>query len=204
MNISFCIRSTLGSFIILGLVWGMCICSVLRGQSPPQERIIQLAEISENPVTLQAEIGESGSFTWWLPNGAEEYVLPICAGVVVNTDQTDLIHWLQAGSPWSLSELPALGLRYQDQMVVVIVPWPHYAELVVTDRIGIRFSFPHDRDQATPCEIVLMRRQPEPLEVAKAFREWRRNHYRDLNILAKTGWSGGPRLKRVREKSPLR
>ncbi|MEJ2052041.1 MAG: hypothetical protein P8Y60_19790 [Calditrichota bacterium] len=198
MNISFCIRSTLGSFIILGLVWGMCICSVLRGQSPPQERIIQLAEISENPVTLQAEIGES------LPDGAEEYVLPICAGVVVNMDRTDLIHWLQAGSPWSLSELPALGLRYQDQMVVVIVPWPHYAELVVTDRIGIRFSFPHDRDQATPCEIVLMRRQPEPLEVAKAFRGWCRHHYRDLNISTKIRWSGGPRLKRDREKSPSR
>jgi hypothetical protein len=81
---------------------------------------------------------------------------------------------LQDGSPWSLTELPALGLLSNDQLLVFIVPWPHYAELIVTNRLGIRFSLPKGRLSAAPVGIVAQRRARDPLEVARGFREWRR------------------------------
>ncbi|MGH9340144.1 MAG: glycoside hydrolase [Acidobacteriota bacterium] len=112
--------------------------------------------------------------TWWLPSGADEYVLPISAGVMVDTSRPELMRWLRQGSPWALSELPVLGVRYADRMIVVIVPWPHYAELVVEDRLGIRFLFPQGRHKAAACEIVAVRSGTDPLEVARVFREWRR------------------------------
>lgn len=143
------------------------------GTHASDERILQLNEISFEPATYSSNVGDSGIFTWWLPAGADEYILPLSAGVVVDTSQKELMRWLRQGSPWPLSELPAIGLRYGDQMAVVIVPWPHYAELIVEDRLGIRFSFPRERERATPIEIVTMRRSAEPLEVARAFREWR-------------------------------
>jgi hypothetical protein len=139
----------------------------------PEQRELRLADITEKPVSFQSEIDESGEFTWWLPAGASEYVLPISAGVVVDASRSDLIRWLRECSPWSLLDLPVLGLRYSNQTLVVIVPWPHYAELIVQDRIGIRYSFPKGRHQATPCEIVAVRRGADPLEVARAFRAWR-------------------------------
>lgn len=139
----------------------------------PEGRELCLADITDKPVTFQSEIGESGEFTWWLPGGASEYVLPISAGVVVDASRSDLLRWLRDGSPWSLLDLPVLGLRYSNQTLVVIVPWPHYAELIVPGRIGIRYSFPTGRHHATPCEIVAVRRGADPLETARAFREWR-------------------------------
>ena len=143
--------------------------------SATEERTIDLSEISHKPIPFRSAVGESGKFTWWLPAGAEEYVLPICAGVVVDTSRVELMRWLRQGSPWSLTELPALGLRYADQLIVVIVPWPHYAALIAEEHLGIRFSFPKGRHQVAPCEIVTIRRAPDPLEVAHAFREWRQD-----------------------------
>jgi len=140
-----------------------------------QEKTISLSEIEDRPLSLRSHVGDSGQFTWWFPAKADAYILPICAGVAVDASREDLMHWLRQGSPWSLSELPALGLQYADQLMVVICPWPHYAELIVSDRLGIRFSFPPGRHQATPCEIVVMRRGSDPLAVARAFRDWRRN-----------------------------
>lgn len=99
-----------------------------------------LSRAAEVCFSFRAEIGESGDFTWWLPAGTGKYVLPISAGVVVDDSRSDLMRRLRDGSPWSLLHLPVLGLRYSNQTVVVIVPWPHYAELIVQDRIGIRYS----------------------------------------------------------------
>lgn len=138
------------------------------------ERTLQFAQIGEEAVLFQSDIGESGTFTWWFPSGADKYILPISAGVVVDASRSNLMRWLRDGSPWSLLQLPALGVRYADQMMVVIVPWPHNAELVVEDRIGIRYSVPKGRRQSqVRCEIVAMRRGPDPLDVARGFRDWR-------------------------------
>jgi len=139
-----------------------------------EERTLTLNQISNSPTVLKAEVGDSGQFTWWLPTGADEYVLPISAGIVVNPTRADQMHFLTNGSPWELTELPAMGFRYGDKLLVVIVPWPSYAELVVSNRVGIQFSFPKGRHSATPVDIVVQQRVSDPLEVAKAFREWRR------------------------------
>jgi hypothetical protein len=125
--------------------------------------IAKVADLSDQPVSYQSPIGTSGQFTWWFPDGADAYVLPISAGIVVDSSRADLMHWLRNGSPWSLVDLPALGLRYGNQTLVVIVPSPHYAELIVTDRIGIRFSAPKGRSPTAPCEIVALRRGGDPL-----------------------------------------
>jgi hypothetical protein len=146
----------------------------LSAQTSPLERTLAWAEITEQPVSFSADIGASGEFTWWLPAGADEYILPLAAGVAVDPQRADLMHWLRQGSPWPLTELPVVALRDGERTLVVIVPWPHYASLIVTNRMGIRFSFPRDRHQATPCEIVALRRGAAPLEAARAFREWRR------------------------------
>jgi len=143
-------------------------------QSSAKERTLNLAEITNKIVSFRAEVGPSGQFTWWLPAGAQQYILPISAGIVVDPSRPEAMGFLQKGSPWSLLELPALGLRYDDQLLVIIVPWPHYAELIVGERVGIRFSLPKTRPDAAPAEIVALRRPPDPLEVARAFREWRR------------------------------
>jgi len=100
-------------------------------------------------------------------------VLPISAGTLVETSNESLMRWLRDGSPWDLSKLPILGVRYGDRTIVAIVPWPHYAELVTEQRVGVRFKFPPGRSNATPCELVAMWRGIDPLQVAQAFRDWR-------------------------------
>lgn len=152
----------------------LCNVGFSFGASRAEERTLPLAEITTNAIAFRAEVGESGQFTWWLPAGAVEFVLPISAGISVDPARPELMRLLQNGSPWSLTELPTLGLRFGDQLLVVIVPWPNYAELTVTDRLGIRFSLPKGRHAAAPAEIVAQRRPPDPLEVARCFREWRR------------------------------
>lgn len=144
-----------------------------RSAAGPSEKLLSLADVTEQPTTFSAAIGDTGTFTWWLPTGADEYVLPLCAGVVIDANQPELMQWLRAGAPHPLTELPALGARFGPEMFVVILPWPHYAELIVTERVGIRFNFPKGRHQASPCEIVALKRGRDPLEVARAFREWR-------------------------------
>ena len=155
-------------------------------------RTLALADAPAEPAALTADVGDAGVFTWWLPDGADGYVLPISAGVAVDAARPDLMAWLRDGSPWSLSELPALGARYGDRTLVVIVPWPHYAELVAeagdgaggaggaATRVGVRFSMPAGRHGATPhgatpCGVVASLGGPDPLAVARAFRAWRRD-----------------------------
>lgn len=141
----------------------------------PDEREIPLAGLSAVPASFSAPVGESGQMTWWLPSGAARLVLPISAGMVVDASREDQMHWLRKGSAWSLAQLPALGAVYGDRMLVVIVPWPHYAELVVEERLGVRFSLPEGRRDAAPCQVVASWRGIDPLEVAMAFRDWRRS-----------------------------
>ncbi len=157
----------------------LCVCLAYSlacahaGAAP--EKTLQLSEVTAEAVSLQANLGRSGAFTWWLPPGADAYVLPISAGMVVDTSRADLMRWLRNQSPWSLLELPVLGLRYGQEMVVVIVPSPHYAELVVTDRLGIHFATPPGHRRRAPCDIVVQRCGRAPLEVARVFRAWRRS-----------------------------
>ncbi len=160
-------RSVL-SFICLLLLASLSSSTVVA-----DEREINLSDVRDTPVSFRSEVGESGEVTWWLPAEADEFVLPISAGVVVNVKDNELLDWLRKGSPWSLTQLPAFGARYGDRTLVVISPWPQYAELIVEKRIGVRFSFPKGRRNATPAEFVAVWRGREPLEVADAFREWR-------------------------------
>jgi hypothetical protein len=171
----------LARFGILPLILAL-FCSALAAlDSPEIERQISLSELGAEPRTLAPDTAESANFTWWLPPGADAYVLPISGGVVVDADAAARSTWLRGGSPWSLTRLPVLGVRYGDQTLVVIVPWPHYASIVFPTltavesdaRVGVRFSFPEDRLLATPRAIVAQLAGAAPLEVARVFREWR-------------------------------
>lgn len=131
------------------------------------------------PRTLTGELDEHGQATWWLPHGADAYVLPITAGIRVDADDQAMQRWLLEHAPFHLLELPAFGAEYGGQTLTVIVPWPHYAELVVDEddagrfRVGVRFTFPEGRRDATPCEIVAVQQPASELAVAHAFRAWR-------------------------------
>jgi hypothetical protein len=149
------------------------LASASDGLAGPGERELPLAKLRNDPTSFRADADPSGGLTWWLPPGPDTFVLPISAGVVVDTSHRAQMDWLRRGSPWGLAQLPAFGARYGNRTLVVIVPWPHYAELVVEDRIGVRFSLPKGRRNAAPCDVVALWRRPDPLEVALAFREWR-------------------------------
>ncbi len=137
------------------------------------EREIPMAELSAAPAVLNAEADATRSFTWWLPDGAEAFVLPLSAGVEVAAKEVNQQHWLKVGSPWGLTDLPVLGARYGERTLVVIVPWPHYAELVVAERLGVRFQFPEGRANVTPCQIVAQWSDADSLAAARVFRNWR-------------------------------
>lgn len=151
----------------------LALSSFAHAGTVDSEKEIPLQELSREPHTFSAAAGASGSFTWWLPAKADSFVLPFSGGVVIDATNAPLMRWLRDGSPWELTELPVFGVRYGGRMAVFIVPWPHYAELVVGERIGVRFSFPSGRTNATPCELVSCWRGPEPMEAAFAFRNWR-------------------------------
>jgi len=139
----------------------------------PAEGEIAVSSLGKTPVELRTGEFSGNQFTWWLPRGADRLVLPIAAGIAVETSNAELMRWLRDGSPWSLMELPLVGASYGKEMVGVIVPYPHYAELVIDDRLGIRFSFPKDRPNASPANVVAVRCGSQPLELARAFRDWR-------------------------------
>lgn len=167
-------------WIVLAVLWGGSWLANADEPLPDRalndntdERQIKRSDVRDTPTSFRSEVGESGEVTWWLPSDADEFVLPISAGVVVDAKDAELMDWLRKGSPWSLTQLPVFGLRFGDRTLVVIVPWPQYAELVVEQRIGVRFSFPKGRRNATPSELIAVWRGREPLEVAHAFREWR-------------------------------
>lgn len=134
---------------------------------------LDVSLISDAPKTFNPPALSKRGFTWWLPRQMEELILPISAGCVVDPRDTKMMQWLRERSPWDLRELPLVGARYGDRTLAVIVPWPHYAELIVDERIAIRFSFPEGRDSASPCSVVALWCEPEPLSIARAFRDWR-------------------------------
>ncbi len=134
---------------------------------------IPLAEIGGEPRSFTAQPDAAGNFTWWLPPKADALVLPISGGVLVESSNNASMRWLHDGSPWDLSKLPVIGARYGERTLVAIIPWPHYAELVVEQQAGVKFKFPPDRRNATPCEIVALWCGNDPLDVARAFRSWR-------------------------------
>ena len=154
-------------FVLLAMV-------AIAHRSSAVERTIELAQLRQEPVLLSVDIGEDERVTWWLPEDIDSLVLPISGGVDVELRGGNLANWLRAGSPWSLNELPALGARFDKRMLVVIVPWPHYAKLVVIgERVGIRYQFPPERNQASKTDIVVAEAGSGALEVARVYRHWR-------------------------------
>jgi len=108
----------------------LLLCVPLWAGGAEAERQILPAEVSSTPVTFPARASDAREFTWWLPPGAEAYVLPISAGLIVPAGDARQMAWLRKDSPWGLTQLPVFGARYGERMLVLIVPWPHYAELV--------------------------------------------------------------------------
>ncbi len=147
--------------------------SVMRLGAAENGKEFPVGQFTRVPASFNAKADGPGGFTWWFPAGADALILPISAGIQVETTNGPLMRWLRDGSPWDLSKLPVIGVRYGERTAVGIMPWPHYAELVVEQRVGVRFKFPPGRSNATPCEIVAMWRGSDPLEVARAFRDWR-------------------------------
>jgi hypothetical protein len=157
----------------IGLILAAILLSVLRLGAVENEEELPLAQLAGEPRSFISGADASEGFTWWFPDKADALILPISAGIQVETTNAPLMRWLRAGSPWDLSKLPIFGVRYGERTAVGIVPWPHYAELVVEQRVGVRFKFPPGRSNTTPCEVVAMWRGTDPLEVARAFRDWR-------------------------------
>lgn len=149
------------------------LISVIRLGAAENGKELPLAQLAAEPHYFTSEADTSDSFTWWFPAEADALILPIAAGMQVETTNGPLMRWLREGSPWDLSKLPIFGVRYGERTAVGIVPWPHYAELVVEQRVGVRFRFPPGRSNATTCEVVAMWRGADSLEVARAFRDWR-------------------------------
>lgn len=137
-------------------------------------REVDCSQIGSELEILQATAGDSREFTWWFPDNSDAFVLPISAGIEVKSDNSKMMRLLQLRSPWQLKELPVVGARYGDRMLVVIVPWPHYAELIVkSGQLGISFKFPADRNNVTPCDIIAQWAGVDALEPARVFRMWR-------------------------------
>jgi hypothetical protein len=152
----------------------LLLCGVSsEGGAAPAEREIPLVEVGAKPATFKGKVTGAGEFTWWLPSCGDALVLPVADGIVVDTSNAESMQWLRKGSPWGLAQLPTFGVRYGSRMLVVIVPWPHYAELVLHERVGVRFSWPKERGNAAPVDVVALWRGADPLQVAQAFRDWR-------------------------------
>lgn len=139
------------------------------------EKTLTFATITDQPVVVTSPPEVVDTFTWWLPKGADAYILPITAGIHVDASDTTTMKYLTKRSPWNLKELPVLGARYNAQTLVVIIPWPHYAKLVIEDRVGIQFSFPPGDKYKTPTDIVVQWTGNDPLAAAYAFRKWRQD-----------------------------
>ena len=165
-----------GNRLVIRLWFGavLCLCGMIRFSWCDETLTLDALDRQFRTFGGQHENGDVTSFTWWLPSEHDELIVPVSGGVRVDATDPKLVQWLRSGSPWSLSDLPVIGARYGKQLAVIIVPWPLYAELVVEDRVGIRYSYPRDRKSATPSGLVVTLRDPDPLEVARAFRQWRR------------------------------
>ena len=123
-----------------------------------------------------------GHATVWLPGGADAFVLPFSSGLEIATSDVRAMRWLAKGSPWQLLELPLFGVRYGARTLAVIVPWPHYAQLVFGERVGVRFSMPAQRHDAAPCVVLAEWGGRDPLAIARVWRAWRAKG-RDLGLI---------------------
>ena len=65
-----------GSVLALACFWG----GVANFQLFAGERELALAELSGEAKAFDAQVDASGRFTWWMPEGADAYVLPVAAG----------------------------------------------------------------------------------------------------------------------------
>ena len=153
------------SGFVLALAWGAF--ALIPFAVTAEEREISLGSVGGSASVLHGVAGEGRVFTWWLPEGVSDLVLPISGGIQIDWTDSNAVSFLRERSPWELNELPVFGARYGQQTLAVIVPWPHYAELVFGEKIGVRFSFPIDRNNTTPCELVVRWADNEPLSVAK-------------------------------------
>jgi hypothetical protein len=156
-------------FLFAGLIWVLQPLAAV-----PSEGELSLSALDRHPKIFSPRV-QGESWTWWLPAGFDRLVLPVSGGVLVESSDAEMIAWARRGSPWTLNQLPAAGASYRGQMAVVIVPWPHYAELVVGERLGIRFVFPPGRESTTPSEIVAALVEDDLLAPARVFRQWRRS-----------------------------
>lgn len=138
------------------------------------DQSVDLESVPQRGTILTADAPSSRVFTWWFPEGFTHVILPIAGGVHCAWPEAPLVETLKRRSPWELKELPVLGLQYGERCLAVIVPWPHYVDVVVEDRIGIRFAFPRERNNTTPCELVIKWTDAQPLSIAKEFRKWRK------------------------------
>lgn len=150
--------------------------------SATADTVVDLASVSESGTTVHAVAPASRQHTWWFPEGVSQLVLPVSGGVHCAWPSSPMAALLRRHSSWDLKELPLVGVRYGDRMLAVMVPWPHYAELVFADRVGIRFKFPVDRNNVTPCDLHLRWTDLQPLSVAREFRDWR-EHGEDIGAL---------------------
>lgn len=160
-----------GKFLI---VLTTTLAAIVPITAAENSREISLEKLTAAPQTLAAPTTAANTFTWWLPRNPDALILPMAAGIVVDSTNAPLRNWLAQHAPWDLTDLPVMALRYGDQTLVVIVPWPHYAQLLVGDRVGVCFTFPTNRNYATPRDIVVARRDStDLLEAAFVFRDWR-------------------------------
>ncbi|GAB4108438.1 MAG: hypothetical protein Kow001_05680 [Acidobacteriota bacterium] len=158
--------------LILAILPAAGLVVMLQAVAAPSEQELSLSALDPQPRVFTPGV-QGQSWTWWLPAGFGRLVLPVSGGVLVESSDAELLAWARRGSPWTLNQFPVVGASYGGQMAVVIVPWPHYAELVVDERPGIRFVFPPGREGATPSEIVAALVEDDLLAPARVFRQWR-------------------------------
>tara|TARA_R110002072_G_scaffold273219_4_gene433837 strand:+ start:31578 stop:33644 length:2067 start_codon:yes stop_codon:yes gene_type:complete len=157
------------SVFLAFVVW---LTTSVSAQAGP-DRALDVPRTRTELLQLAGTPDASGKVTFWFPDGADSFVLPFMAGVELAADDAAAMLWLRGGSPWELLELPLLGVRYRNRTLAVIVPWPHYAKLIVDKRIGITFQLPERRHDAAPCVVLAQWTDNAPLAIAAVWRAWR-------------------------------
>lgn len=137
------------------------------------ERQLNSSNFSESPKRQIQKVNESGMVTWWFPDGADSYILPLAAGVEVDPSDPNHRQWLEKTPSIPLIGLPVVGATYGNDTLVMIAPWPHYGKVIIEDKLGIQFDLPEDRLHASPTDVITVKASSDPLAVAHAFRYWR-------------------------------
>ena len=135
----------------LAVLMGSCLAGISLVPIEGQEKLVAIEAVGPGSQWLEAKAGGRRQLTWWFPEGASMLYLPISGGIQIDWRQRDRWPFLQHRSPWDLRELPLIGVQYGDRTLAVIIPWPHYASLVLKNRIGIRFSYPEGRNNVDPA-----------------------------------------------------